>query len=121
MALTCRKGPPNGLIFISDLSDPPGPPFAPNVAIFATAQSIAVMCMIWVDGETEIVLGSASDVGKAAAPDFDHALETPNLGVLVSTVDGERLLETSVAGRATRVRIWLNRPWQPDEVIIGLG
>jgi hypothetical protein len=72
------------------------------------------------DGETEVTLGSAREVGPENFAAFDGLLETPNRAVVVSTVEGDTVLEARVPRLMTRIRIWVNRPREPDRVVIGL-
>jgi len=73
------------------------------------------------DGETEIILGPIIEVNPNAQPAFDGILETPKFSVVVSTVERETILSSSVPSTRTRVRIWVNHPTEPDKVQIGLG
>jgi hypothetical protein len=72
------------------------------------------------DGPTEVTLGLTHDVDPGVLPAFAGTLATPNRAVVVSTVEGEMILETKVPTTNTYVRIWVNRPKEPDRVIIGL-
>ncbi len=117
-----RVAPSNSLIFISDTAE-----FWPTYNIDATpivanTKCISVVCLMWQDGETDVTLGLAAALGaQAAAPDFDGFIETPSRKVMVSTVEHDVLLTSDVPDSRTRVRIWLNRPQEPDDVVIGLG
>jgi hypothetical protein len=66
-------------------------------------------------------LGGANEVNSGGRAAFDGNLETPNRIVIVSTVERETILSTKVSNTVTRVRIWVNRPNEPDIVIIGVG
>ncbi|WP_341989390.1 hypothetical protein [Azorhizobium sp. AG788] len=58
---------------------------------------------------------------RTAAPDFDGVIDAPSGTVMVSTVEHDVILTHAVATPRTRVRIWLNRPQEPDDVVIALG
>jgi hypothetical protein len=73
------------------------------------------------DGATEVTLGAARDVDPGGRPAFDGMLETPSRIVIVATSERKTLLDSSVPGMGTRVRIWVNHPNEPDKVIVGLG
>lgn len=75
---------------------------------------------MWQDGDTEVSLGLAEELDPGRLPSFDAMLQTPNRAVAVSTIEGDIVLETRVPDERTRVRIWVNDPSEPDEVIIGL-
>jgi hypothetical protein len=76
---------------------------------------------MFMDGETEVSLGNASDVNSGTQTAFDGILETPNLSVVVSTVEWETILSAAIPTTKTRVRIWTNHPTEPDKVVVGLG
>ncbi|WP_341989387.1 hypothetical protein [Azorhizobium sp. AG788] len=122
MTVQIRVAPSNSLIFISDTAD-----FWPTYNVDATPivandKCISVVCLMWQDGETDVTLGLADALGaQTPTPDFDGSIETPSRKVMVSTVEHDVLLEHEVPETRTRVRIWLNRPQEPDEVLIGLG
>jgi len=73
------------------------------------------------DGPTDVTMGLAHDVDPGVLPAFVGTLSTPNHTVVVSTAEGKTVLEAQVSGPNTFVRIWVNRPQEPDKVIIGLG
>jgi len=73
------------------------------------------------DGETEVTLGTTSEVNPGGRPAFDDELETPNRVVIVSTVEGKQALQSGVPFTSARVRIWVNHPTEPDKVIVGIG
>lgn len=88
----------------------------------AKADLSSVGCLMWQDGETEVMMALVADFrARTAAPDFDGVIDTPSGTVMVSTVEHDVILTHAVATPRTRVRIWLNRPQEPDEVLIGLG
>ena len=116
-----RLAPPNSLIFIAGTHKVQPPTGLEFQTIAADARCISVACLMWQDGETLVRLGDAQDLKQEAAPAFDEMLETPNQIVRVSTVERETILEQKVPEMRTRVRLWINRPSEPDEVVIGLG
>ena len=76
---------------------------------------------MFLDGETEVTLSPAEDLNFGNPPAFDADLETPNRVVTVWTVERETVLETTVPSTQTRLRIWVNHPTEPDNIVIGLG
>ena len=122
MTVQVRVAPSNSLIFISDTAE-----FWPTYNVDATPivandKCVSVVCLMWQDGETDVTLGLAAALGaQTAAPDFDGFIETPSYKVMVSTVEHDVILTCDVPETRTRVRIWLNRPKEPDDVVIGLG
>lgn len=120
-AIRTRVAPPNSLLFISGPDGGSAPFPERGAAILSTPSCISVSCLMSQDGESEVVLGPAKDIHPGRSPAFDGQLEVPHRVVTISTVEGEIVLEAPVADRRTRVRIWVNRPRDPDEIIVGLG
>ncbi len=76
--------------------------------IVATAWSLVVACFPEVDGETQFILGAASDIGMTVPPVFSGNLKTPNRHVIVRSVHFETILQASVPNEETFVQIWTN-------------
>lgn len=121
MADTILIAPPNALIFISDSSGGKVPVFVPKRSILATDTMISLSCLPDMDGETQITLGSVLEVGSAAPPIFDGMIKTPTSNIVISTVEDEEILSAAVPSLETRIRVWTNRPDEPDEILIGWG
>jgi len=120
VASTTKVAPPNSLLFISDPSRESVPDFEEGKLILATASCVSVGCLMYLDGDTEVAVGSPDEVAFGAAPAFDGMLETPNRSVIVSTVEWKVVLHSSVPNTKTRIRIWVNHPTEPDKIGIGL-
>ena len=119
MHRTTRVAPPNSLVFISD-ADGGQPPIPVRGAMILSSPScVSVGCFPEIDGETEITLGPIGEVSLDGLPDFIGTIETPNRTLVVSTVEGERILGTRVPASNTHVRIWLSHPRWPAKVTIG--
>jgi hypothetical protein len=80
-----------------------------------------VGCLADVDGETEFTLGETHDVNPGDPPIFHGKLKTPNYRIVLHTAEDETILQATVPRRETVVRIWVNHPSQPDQVIVGVG
>ena len=121
MSGTIKTAPPNSLLFVSDENGglPPRP--VRGEQILATPSCVSVGCLAFMDGETEVTLGRSADVAPPFAPAFDGMIATPNRAIIVSTVENEAILREPVPDVQSRVRIWVNRPQEPDIVIVGLG
>jgi hypothetical protein len=113
--------PVNSLLFVSDPGGGVVPEWIQGPIVLSTPSCISVGCYPEQDGPTEVVLGKASEVGPGDRPAFDGHLETPGRCVVISTVEGETVLEASVPEMRTRIRIWLNDSRWPNKVIVGLG
>jgi hypothetical protein len=116
-----KIAPPNSLLFISasDIAD--APELVLGVPILSTSSCISVGCLMWQDGETDVMLGAAAEVGPQHAPAFDSQLDTPNRRVIISKVYSEIALTEPICNTRTRVRIWVNRLPGSDRIIVGLN
>ena len=121
MAKSARIAPPNSLLVISDRKGGVPPQVTRGTSIWFTSSCIVIGCLAFVDGKTQVTLGAARDVDPGIRPAFDGLVETPSHAVTVSTVEREKVLECAVKTIQTRVRIWVNRPTEPDDVIVGLN
>lgn len=119
MPKTLKIAPANSLIIISDVSGGIGPEFIPGRLVLSTSTMISVGCLANVDGETQVTLGSAVELAPGVPLVFEGELETPSGEIAVSTVEGEKILEANVGSVRTGIRIWANRPVEPDEIVIG--
>jgi hypothetical protein len=110
----------NSLLFIGDANIRNIPEIDGTSNVWSTTSCIAVSCLPDSDGETEVTIGPALEVGQQGNPVFEGRLMTPSGRVIVETVLGERILEVDVARLDTRVRIWTNGLRDTDRVIVGL-
>jgi hypothetical protein len=113
--------PVNSLLFVSDPAGGVVPEWIQGPLILSTSSCISVGCYPEQDGPTEVILGRAGEVDPGDHPAFDGNLETPGRSVVISTVEGETVLEARVPDTHTRTRIWLNDSRWPDKVIVGWG
>lgn len=120
MVKSVKIAPPNSLLFISDPNGGEAPDPVRGAPVLSTPSCISVACLMWQDGETEVSLGSDVKVDETRIAAFDGMLETPNRSVIVSTVEGDTVLEAHVPRTRTHVRVWVNRPREPDKVTIEL-
>lgn len=116
-----KVSPPNSLLFVSGPGGGETPHITRGPRIWTTPTCIAVGCLAFMDGETEVSIGKAEEVDPGGLPAFDGFLETPNRSIIVSTVDRSPILDATVSNSRTRVRIWTNHPQEPDRIRIGLG
>ncbi len=121
MIKICRIAPSHSIFFIAGGFKMDPPEIAVGASIAATTDCISVGTLMGFDGETQITFGLAAETALDRPPDFDGYLNTPTHTVVVSTVEQSGLFVQIVDSIQTRVRIWLNRPQEPDDVVIGLG
>ena len=121
MPISKKVAAPNGLLLLSDIKGGKAP--APNALreslVASTPTCIAIRCMHEQNGETEVKVGAARDVGSSKPSAFEGDLWSPSRAVAVWTLNGT-VLEAPVQHARTRVRIWLNRWGEPDKAVIGL-
>jgi hypothetical protein len=116
--------PPNSLVFIEDAKGgmvPDPDSITPEAGIIATDTCIAVCCLCSDDGPTKITMGPVQEVDPGEHPAFDGILATPTRTVAVTTVEADGVLVANVPALRTRIRIWTNRPKEPDNVVVGFG
>src|SRR5215218_9306222 len=115
MPHTIKTAVPNGVLFIADAGGGLAPDPIRGVPIQATRSCIAA------GSETAITVGPSRAVDPGYSRSFDGELDTPARTLTVSTVNQGKILATRVPTGSTRVRIWVNHPTLPDNVIIGLN
>lgn len=122
MTDSIQLAPPNSLFFLSDFEDDGiGPEFIPDRLILSTPSCISIGCLAFVDGKTTLTLAPSTELDLKLPPAFTGFLKTPNRGVRVSTVEHPSLLRLTTGTVSSKVRIWVNRPIEPDRIIIGIG
>ena len=104
---------PGGKVKVPQWSKPMTP------RLVSTDTCILVGCLIDADGETELALGSMSEVDPGELPVFQGKLRTPTRGIALESVDGRTILDAPVSQEETMVRIWTNHESEPDKVVVG--
>ena len=125
MSSSTRLDVPNGLLCIEGLGEVENEEalyaFKLEWLIDRSYFCFYMACQHPDDGETKVTLGEGQEVDPGSSPAFDCMVHTPDPAIKVIIVPNEKILETTVPTSSTRVRIWVNHPQWPDEVIIGLG
>jgi hypothetical protein len=85
----------------------------------ATDDCISVPALYWNEGDTNITIGPFEELNQLSAPDFDGLLNTPENKIMLS--DANDIEDIAVPTIRTRIRIWLDHPTQPENVVIGWG
>ncbi|MBX3519051.1 MAG: hypothetical protein KF835_03430 [Xanthobacteraceae bacterium] len=120
MSQTIRIAPPHSLLFISGPEDDQPIDFSFMKTIRWNSTCVAVSCLPFIDGETEVTLGAAKEVDPGWAPAFDDIVIAQG-SIVVSTSERTTLLEVPITGDQTRVKVWINEDEEPDRVIVGIG
>ena len=121
MALTTKAAPPNSVILVCDVGGGEVPKTMSGAVVAATTTCIAVGCLSEDDGQTEFTLAPLSEVDRGEKPAFDGMLLTPQHRVVLRSVLGQQLLELPVTQELTKIKIWVNDPTEPDNVVVGVG
>ncbi|HLG48340.1 MAG TPA: hypothetical protein VKY24_19000 [Reyranella sp.] len=91
-----------------------------GVPFVASDTCILFMCYPEIDGPTGITFGDGDDVQVHGDPICERMLKTPGRQIAVETAEGDGIFSMPTTGTETKVRIWSNRSWLPDKVIIGV-
>ncbi|AZN70701.1 hypothetical protein D5400_04900 [Georhizobium profundi] len=90
--------------------------------VVSTEDCINVSALPWNEGETTVTLARFEELQpQAVPPRFDGTLNTPDYRVDLFDANIPEILFMDVPSTRTRVRIWMNRPLHPDNVIVALG
>ena len=121
MTLQKMFAPVNSIVFLEGRSGgtPPEPVWGGK--ILATESCISIACCPEVDSATLFVVGKFDEIDPGTSPEFDAPLLTPDRDIILSTVDGETILQMPVSQSSTRIRVWRSHPEWPEEVRIGWG
>jgi hypothetical protein len=91
-----------------------------DVPFVASDTCILFMCYPEIDGPTELAFGPGDEVRADGPPICERMLKTPGRRIAVEGVEGDGIFSMPTKGTETRIRVWSNRDWCPDKVIIGI-
>jgi hypothetical protein len=120
MSQTVKIAPPNSLLFISGPEGDQPIDFSIFKTIRWNSTCIAVSCLTFMDGDTEVTLGAAAEVNPGWAPSFDDVISAKD-SIVISTSERTTVLQQPITGSQTRVKVWINADEEPDKVIVGIG
>ncbi|MGE0500895.1 MAG: hypothetical protein AB7I79_04455 [Rhizobiaceae bacterium] len=113
--------PPYLQFFISDLLGAEGPVQGPEtLRIISNGVAISVPCQYGEEGETELIVGSASEVPQLNVQMFDGIIPTPNGALLFSDAELTTIMTYPAKESRTRIRIWTDGSTLPDKVVVGI-
>jgi hypothetical protein len=107
-------------LYVKDPATSDRPEIWEESSVWSTPSCIVVGCLPDCDGETEITIGAAREVGMGRSPLFDGRLDTPSRVIGLEIVPRQKVLEVRVPNVSTRVQVWTSGGRDPDKVIIGL-
>jgi hypothetical protein len=127
MIESARLAPPNSIVVVEDISGGEVPDLVRGSCIAATATCITIGTLCEIDGETEFRLGARRELDPGSPPIFRGRLETPSRKLAIRSVPmtvgsrlGDVVLEMPVPQTETTISIWVNRPDEPDQIIVGV-
>lgn len=89
--------------------------------IFASPQCINVPAYDWNHGDTNVTFGPFDELNETAEPAFDGFLETSHKRLIVFGATVSEYISTTVPSTKTRIRIWIDHPIEPSNVVIAWG
>jgi hypothetical protein len=92
-----------------------------GLGIVASRECVNIPAIYWNDGSTTVTLGDFGEIAKSGAPDFDGFVSTPSRELILFDAEMPEIMRAAVPSRDTRLRIWMNHPTQPDDVVIAIG
>lgn len=88
---------------------------------FASSDCINVPAYYWSDGDTNVTFGPISEITGIRKPDFDGILNTPNNELILFDAIEPEFASAHVPSTKTRVRVWIDHPIEPENVVIAWG
>lgn len=89
--------------------------------IFSSPDCINVPALYWNDGDTNVTFGPISEIEEPRKPDFDGMLNTPNNGLILFDAINPEFAIATVPSTKTRIRVWIDHPSEPENVVIAWG
>jgi hypothetical protein len=89
--------------------------------VASTASCVAVGTAVECDATVEIELTESPPQGDAGLScDSKSKLQTPNRGVVASSIHHVPLAAIPVGHDLTEVQVWVNHPTEPDRIVIAV-
>ena len=89
--------------------------------VLSSSDCILIPALYWNDGDTHVTFGPASEIVGAKRPDFDGTLNTPNKEIILFDADEPQYAIADVPSLKTRIRVWIDHPTEPENVVIAWG
>lgn len=117
-----RLAPPNSIFFFEDAVGGRSPELDDQeIRIWASQSTLIVGCLANMDGDTDLTVSDSEADALGELPRFQCIIDTPSRVLQVTTSELKLLMEFTVAGSRTRVRVWTNRLQEPDRIVVVLG
>ncbi|RYZ75308.1 MAG: hypothetical protein EOP04_33480 [Proteobacteria bacterium] len=89
--------------------------------VLSSNDCILIPAHYWSDGDTDVTFGPASEITETRNPDFDGILNTPNNEIILFDANNPQFAISRVPSAKTRIRVWMDHPSEPENVIIAWG
>ena len=89
--------------------------------IFSSPDCIKVPALYWNDGDTSVTFGPILEITETRDPDFDGILNTPNNELILFDAIEPEFASAKVPSTKTRIRVWIDHPIEPENVVIAWG
>lgn len=89
--------------------------------VLSSKDCILIPAYYWSDGDTDVTFGPVSEITEARNPDFDGILNTPNNEIILFDANNPQFAISRVPSAKTRIRVWMDHPIEPENVIIAWG
>lgn len=86
-----------------------------------TPDCISIPCMYLDDGDTHFTVGEASEITMPTPPTFDGILNTPSKRLVFFDANEPEFASLPLPTIKTRIRVWVDHPTQPENVVIVWG
>ena len=89
--------------------------------IFASPDCINIPALYWNDGDTRVDFGPVSEIPEIREPDFDGIINTPNKELILFDANEPQYAIAYVPSVDTRIRVWIDHPTEPENVVVAWG
>ena len=86
--------------------------------VLSSKDCILIPAYYWSDGDTNVTFGSISEMTGIRKPDFDGILNTPNNELILFDAIEPEFASAHVPSTKTRIRVWIDHPIEPENVVI---
>jgi hypothetical protein len=112
-----RINPRNSVILVMDQTVGEVPETMNNRLVAATKTCVAIGTLSEFDGETRITLShNIEEIECSKYKVFEGFLDTPSKKISICSILDEPLLECNVPGTPTKIFVWANDEFEPDDI-----
>ncbi len=89
--------------------------------VFVSDDCVNIPAYYWSDGDTHVTLGPYAEVAETKEPNSDSILNTPNQELILFDANEPQFAIARVPSAKTRIRVWMDHPIEPSNVVIAWG